>query len=375
MAIPITAPSIEDDDVAAVSAVLRTGMLVQGKNVLAFEARLAELIGVREVVAVSNCTAALQMALLGLGVGVGDLVVVTAYSWLSTANVIELCGAQPVFVDIRPDTFNMDVEALAETLRRVMSNRDCARRVKAILPVHTFGQMAEIDRIISLGAEYGLPVIEDAACALGARLGDRVAGSQGVLGCFSFHPRKAVTTGEGGVITTNDARLADHMRALRNHGQRPGAQPPVFDLAGFNYRMTDFQAALGVTQLAKLDRINAARRAAAARYDRLLAGTGITPPFVAPGAFHVYQSYVTLLPAALAARRVDIMASMKAQGIETAIGTYSMPSTAYFQARYQVSLPQALDIASRSLSLPLFEALTAAEQAAVIATLCEAAAR
>ena len=372
MAIPITAPSIDDEDLQAVSEVLRSGQLVQGKNVALFEARLAELIGVRHVVAVSNCTAALHLGLLSLGVGAGDLVVVTGYSWLATANVIELCGAHPVFVDIRPDTFNIDVAALGDTLRGLAANRAVARRVKAIVPVHAFGHMAEVDRILALGAEHGLPVVEDAACALGARWQDKRAGSQGKLGCFSFHPRKAITTGEGGAIATDDEALAEHLRALRNHGQSPKASPPEFVCAGFNYRLTDFQAALGLTQLRKLERITKARRGAAAHYDELLAGTGITPPFVAPGAFHVYQSYVTLLPAELAPRRAEIIAELKRQGIETAIGTYSMPTTQYFQARYHVVLPRTLEVANRSLALPLYEALTLEQQQTVVSALREA---
>src|SRR3972149_6872416 len=202
--IRLTIPSIEEDDLKATREVLESGFLVQGAQVAEFERSIASYVGVKHVVAVSNCTAALHLALLALDVRPGDLVLVTTYSWVATANVIELCGAQPVFVDIQPDTFNMDPERLAESLGRLMATAETARRVKAILPVHTFGQMADMTAITKIAEQYGVPVIEDAACSLGAKWEERQAGSWGVMGCFSFHPRKAITTGEGGALTTND---------------------------------------------------------------------------------------------------------------------------------------------------------------------------
>ncbi len=253
--IRLTIPSIEEDDLQAVCEVLRSGYLVQGEKVKGFEETVAGFVGTKYAVAVSSGTAALHLALMALLTRPKDLVVVTAYSFVATANVIELCGAQPVFVDTQPDTFNMDPNCLEKTLNRLMANTETAQRVKAILPVHSFGQMADMPAILDVARRYGLPVIEDAACALGAKLYGREAGTWGVMGCFSFHPRKAITTGEGGIITTNDETLARSLRALRNHGQDPDAKAPDFTFFGFNYRMTEFQAALGISQMGKVDRM------------------------------------------------------------------------------------------------------------------------
>ncbi|MDQ3817294.1 MAG: DegT/DnrJ/EryC1/StrS family aminotransferase [Acidobacteriota bacterium] len=370
--IRLTVPSIGEDDLQGVSEVLRSGLLVQGQRVAAFERAVADYVGTEYAVAVSNCTAALHLALLSLGVQSGDLVIVTAFSYVATANVIELCGAKPVFVDIRPDTFNIDPDCLSEALGRLMTRPESRRRVKAILPVHTFGQMADMPAILEIANRYELPVIEDAACALGATLKSRQAGSWGFVGCFSFHPRKAVTTGEGGVITTRDSKLAEHLRALRNHGQDSTAESPDFIMPGFNYRMTEFQAALGLTQMTKLERIIAGRRRAASVYDRLLAGTSLKAPFVAPHSQHVYQSYVALLPEPVAPRRGDLIRDLKAQGIETNLGTWHIPMTTYYQRTYGYrpgDFPVSDDVFARTLTLPLHEMIRPSEQEEVVRAL------
>lgn len=372
--IRLTIPTIEEDDLQAVCEALASGYLVQGPRVAAFEQAVADYVGVQHAVAVSNCTAALHLSLLALDTQPGDLVIVTAYSFIATANVIELCGAQPVFVDIQPDTFNMDPNRLGDVLKRLMSTRETARRVKAILPVHTFGQVADMPAILELANRYELPVIEDAACALGATLHGRQAGTWGVMGCFSFHPRKVITTGEGGIIVTNDAALARRLRALRNHGQDPDAPSPDFILPGFNYRMTEFQAALGLAQMAKLDRIIAARRRLAKHYDDLLKDTPLQIPVVAPGSQPVYQSYVVLLPERAAAYRSVIITHLKEQGIETTIGTWHMPLTTYFRRRYGYrsgDFPVAEQVSARSLTLPLYEALSSQEQCRIAASLLQ----
>jgi dTDP-4-amino-4,6-dideoxygalactose transaminase len=367
--IRLTIPSIEEDDLQAVREVLASGYLVQGQRVTAFEQAIADYVGTKYAVAVSNCTAALHLALLALDVRPGDLVLVTAYSWVATANVIELCGAQPVFVDIQPDTFNMDPQALEPILTRLMSNPDTARRVRAILPVHTFGQMADMPAILELAQRYGLPVVEDAACALGATLNGQQAGSWGVMGCFSFHPRKAITTGEGGMITTNDPVLVRRLRALRNHGQDPDAATPTFIMPGFNYRITEFQGALGLTQMSKLDRIIQARRSLAANYDLLLREVEFQFPIVAKGHLPVYQSYIMLLPEKTVPSRADLIADLKKNDIETNIGTWHMPLTSYFSTRYGYQtgdFPITDQIFARALTLPLYENLTLADQKNVV---------
>jgi len=367
--IRLTIPSIDAEDLEAVQEAVSSGFLVQGQRVAAFEQAVANYVGTEHAIAVSNCTAALHLALLALNVRPGDLVVVTTYSWIATANVIELCGAQPVFVDIQPDTFNMDPERLAETLKRLKSNAETGSRVKAILPVHTFGQMANISAIMELAEHYDVPVIEDAACALGAKWRDRQAGTWGVMGCFSFHPRKAITTGEGGMIITNDPELAHQLRALRNHGLDPDASTPDFILPGFNYRVTEFQAALGQTQMRKLDRIIAARRELSSHYDELLAGTPVQVPVVPLESWPVYQSYVVLLPEKATHKRAVLIAHLKERGIETNIGTWHMPLTGFFSSRYGYTtddFPVTDKIFGQSLTLPLHEMLTEVEQDTVV---------
>ena len=367
--IRLTVPSIEQDDLAAVAEVLRSGYLVQGPRVRRLEETVEQLVGCRHAIAVSNGTAALHLALLALDVRPGDLVPVTAYSWIATANVIELCGAQPVFIDIERNTFNMDPEALAAALKPLAANRDTQRRLKAVLPIHAFGQVANMPELLRVAGQYSLPVIEDAACALGATLDGKQAGAWGTLGTFSFHPRKAVTTGEGGMVTTGDDQLAWKIRSLRNHGLDPNALSPDFVMPGFNYRLTEFQGALGVTQMAKLARIVEARRCLAGNYTRHLTGTPLQPPFVPAGSNPVYQSYVCLLPTEAAPHRQQIIHRLKERGVETTIGTWHMPLSSYFRARYGYSagnFPVTDNIFARALTLPLHEALSAAEQLQVV---------
>jgi perosamine synthetase len=362
--IRLTVPSIEEDDLSAVRQTLISGRLVQGEQVAAFEKALAGMVGVRHAVAVSNCTAALHLSLLALGIGRGDRVAVTAYSFIATANVVELCGAEPVFVDIEPDTFNMDPARLSEIL-------ESAGKFKAVLAADIFGQIADFHQIELIAGRFGLPVIEDAACSLGAELNGRAAGAWGKAGCFSFHPRKAVTTGEGGAIATNDEDLAGTARALRNHGLDPGSKDQDFIMPGFNYRMTEFQAALGCTQLAKFKRILAVRRKLASRYDRLLEGTGLVMPAARRGAeTHVYQSYVVLLPKAPPVERDEMIRKLKEAGVETAIGTWHMPMVSHFRNRYgykKGDFPVSDDVFARALTLPLFESLTESQQEEVAA--------
>lgn len=363
--IRLAVPSIDDADCEAVVRVLRSGMLVQGAEVAAFEARLAELVGVAHAVAVVNCTAALHLSLVALGVGPGHRVAVATYSWPSTVNAVYLSGAEPVFVDADPTTGNMDPARLREVLERT--------EVAAVLPVHTFGRMADMVALTRCCDDASVPLLEDAACALGASLGGRAAGSWGRAGCFSFHPRKAITTGEGGAVTTDDAALADRLRRLRNHGLDPHAAAPDFVEAGYNLRLTEFQAALGGTQLDKLDRLVAARREAAARYDTLLSGTAVTPPRLAPEpSAHVYQSYVASLPAAAAPRRAEVLAHLREQGIEATIGTYHQPLITHVAARTghrPGDFPATDDVAARAVSLPLFEGISPGQQARVVDTL------
>ena len=373
--IRLTVPVIEEEDFQAVRNTLATGHLVQGPRVADFEQAMARYVGCEHAIAVSNGTAALHLALLALDVKPGDMVIVTAYSWPATANVIELCGAQPIFVDIHPDTFNLDPVCLQQALQRLMSVPTIAKRVKAILPVHTFGQMADMPRILEIAKRHDLPVIEDAACALGASFNGHQAGTLGTIGCFSFHPRKAVTTGEGGMITTNNSALAQRMRALRNHGLDPSNSRPDFIMPGYNYRLTEFQAALGLTQLAKLNRIISTRRHLAMHYDHLFAKSAIQTPFIQKHCTAVYQSYVVLVPEELSYHRDMLISHLKEQGIEITIGTWHMPMTTYFQTRYGYTtglFPVTDDVFARSLTLPLHHHLSENDQIIIHDTLLDA---
>ena len=361
--IRLAAPDIDDADVAAVAAALRSGNLVQGTRVRTFESDVAAVVGTAHVVAVCNCTAALHLSLLAMGVGRSDRVAVSTYSWPATANVIALCGATPIFVDVDERTFNMDPRAL----RAVVAHH----ALRAVLVVHAFGNMAEMPAILE--AAGGVPVIEDAACAIGAVLGGRPAGAWGTTGCFSFHPRKAVTTGEGGAVSTSDPAIARAVRMLRNHGQDPDAPAPDFVVPGYNLRLTEFQAALGSAQLAKLDRLVATRRRLAARYDALLAGTPVAVPVSLAPEAHVYQTYVVQLPSGVtAARRDEVVAEMRREGVEATIGTYHMPLTRYFRESggYRCGdFPITDAVAARAVSLPLHGGLTEEDQQRVVASL------
>jgi perosamine synthetase len=367
-------PSIEEDDIQSVQEVLASGFLVQGAKVAEFEEAVTERVGTKYAIAVSSCTAALHLALLSLDVGPGDLVLVTAYSFVATANVIQLCGAQPIFVDIDPGTFNLDANRLEDVLERLMASPSTAARVKAILPVHTFGQMADMPSILQVAERFQLPVIEDAACALGAKLYNRNAGTWGVMGCFSFHPRKAITTGEGGIITTNRPELAHRLRTLRNHGLDPDAENPDFILPGFNYRMTEFQAALGITQLKKLEQILASRRSLAVHYNQLLNDTPVISPQTAQGSEPVYQSYVVQLPKGLGIQRRNLISRLKEKGIETTIGTWHIPLTTFYRSRYGYQIgdfPVTDRVYECSLTLPMYMRMLEEEQEMVVHALVE----
>lgn len=366
--IRLARPHITDADIAAVADALGSGNLVQGERVAAFERAIAELTGVPHVAAVSNGTAALHLALLALGIGRGDRVAVAAYSWPATANVVVHCGAQPVFIDIERQTLGMDPDALSRTLARDPG-------IRAVIPVHVFGQMSRIDELVQIGAAHGAAVVEDAACALGARRGARAAGAWGDIGCFSFHPRKAATTGEGGAISCRNPVHLHAVRVLRNHGQDPDASTPDFVEAGFNMRLTEFQAALGASQLRRYGQLIAVRRSQAQRYDALLAGLPLTCPAEVDPDAHIYQSYVVQLDSTLAPRRTAIIAALRVRGVETTIGTYHLPLLTYFRrtlGHIPGDHPVSEDVATRALALPLHFSLRDDEQVDTVLALRDA---
>ena len=330
-------PDTGADEAAAVAEVLESGMLTMGAKVAELEAGLAEACEVEHAVAVSSGTAALHVTVLALGIGPGDEVIVPAYTFPATANVVALAGATPVLVDVDPETNNIDPARVEVT-----------PRTKAIMPVHLFGRPARLEELPDL------PLIEDAAGALGARHRGRACGSLGVAGCLSFHPRKIVTTGEGGAVTTNDPDLAERARSLRHHGWSPSNAYDDMPAGAFNYRIPDILCAIGIPQVRRLEALLAARERIAAGYAERLADLPVLLPAADEGDRHGWQAYVIQLD-----RRDEAMERLRAQGIQCQIGTYALHRLSAY--RDQGEFPGADACFERSLALPLHTRLTEAE--------------
>ena len=332
-------PDLGEEELAEVAAVLDTGQLTMGPKVREFEELLAAAAGTAHAAAVSSGTAALHVAVLALGIGEGDEVLVPAYTFPATANVVALVGATPVLVDVDPMTMNIDPEDAA---RRVTG------RTKAVLAVHLFGRPARLEEL------PGVPVLEDAAGALGATRGGRPCGSLGLVACFSFHPRKIVTTGEGGAVTTDDELLDERVRSLRHHGWSPSSGYEDMPAPAFNYRISDVLCALGIPQLRRLDELLAARERIAAGYAERLAHLDVVLPAADLGDRHGLQAYVVQVD-----RRDEVMESLRAQGIGCQIGTYALHRLGAY--RGQGSFPGADAAYERALALPLHGRLTDGE--------------
>jgi perosamine synthetase len=348
--IRLVVPEIGEEEIQAVVAVLRSGHLVQGEYVQEFERLVAEYVGVKHAVAVSSGTAALHLGLLALGIGPGDEVIVPDFTFPATANVVELVGAKPVLIDIDISTFNLNVNQIRPAINP---------RTKAILPVHLFGQPADMDPILQIAEEHGLFIVEDAACALGAEYRGRKCGAMGQVGCYSFHPRKAITTGEGGMVVTHDDAVAERVRRLRNHGMVKAKGGNSFELAGFNYRMTDFQGALGAVQMRRLEGIIAHRTELARLYDKVLAGIpSIIRPMAMNGVRHIWQSYVILLREGF--DRDEVMTTLKEHGIEATIGTYAVSAQPCYATPTKIP-PVSWQAYEYSLCLPLHTKMSSAD--------------
>jgi dTDP-4-amino-4,6-dideoxygalactose transaminase len=330
-------PDVGEAELAEVAGVLETGMLTMGPKVPEFEQLLAETCGVAEAVAVSSGTAALHLAVLALGLEPGDEILVPAYTFPATANVVALAGLTPVLVDVDPETMNVDPSRI-----------EPGPRTKAILAVHLFGRPARLDQLPD-----GLPVLEDAAGALGARRGGRPCGGLGLLGCLSFHPRKIVTTGEGGAVTTRDAQIADTARQLRNHGWRSLADGDLPE-PGLNYRLSDILCAVGLPQLRRLDELLAARARIAAGYAERLAGLPVTLPGADEGDVHGWQAYVVQVD-----DRDEVLTALRAEDIEAQVGTFALHLLGPY--REQGSFPGAARVFERALALPFHTRLTDAD--------------
>ena len=369
MEIPFSKPLLRGDEGAAVAEVIASGWVSQGPRVREFEAAFAERLGAADAVATTNCTTALQLALYVSGVGHGDEVIVPSMSFIASANSVWQNGGVPVFADIDPRTYNLDPAAAEAAI---------TSRTKAIMPVHQLGLPADMDPFLELGERYGVAIVEDAACAIGAAYKSRPIGSLGPLACFSLHPRKVITTGEGGMITVEDPEVAARLRRLRQHSMdvsdlaRHGARDVVIEAypeRGWNARMTDMQAALGLCQLELLDEILAERRRLAERYTAAIAEMpGIEPPFEPEYAERTWQSYaVRLLPEAPLERN-ELMRRLLADGVPTRRGVMaSHEELAY--ADVDAVLPHTEAATRESMMLPLFPGLTDEQQDHVIACL------
>jgi dTDP-4-amino-4,6-dideoxygalactose transaminase len=370
--IPITKPCTGEEEAAAAAEVVRSGWLTEGKQVQAFERALAEYTGARHAILVSNCTTALHLALVAAGVGPGDEVICPSFTFIATANAILHAGGKPVFVDIDRRTYNTTPEIVEAAI---------TRKTKAIVPVDQIGLAADLPGIMAVARRHGIAVVEDAAPSLGAAIDGQKVGTFADFTCFSFHPRKSITTGEGGLITTDDDAAATRLRALRSHGVSTSAfarhasgttSIEEYREVGWNYRMTDIQAAVGLVQLGKLDWVLAERRRLAERYDRLLGqDSRIEVPYAPEVSPHTYQSYCIWPHGGVS--RAAIMAAMAERGIATRRGVMASHLEPFYREMYpDLSLPVTEVASDQTMLLPLYVGMTEAEQDEVIDTLLKA---
>jgi perosamine synthetase len=375
MNVPIARTVFTDQEFENILKPLRSGWVVQGPFVKEFETKWSNYTGSRHSLAVSNCTTGLHLSLAALGVGPGDEVIVPAFTWVATANAVESLGARPVFCDISLETFNLDVAALDACL---------TPKTRAIIPVHLFGLAADMNPILELARRHNLWVVEDAACGFGSRYRGAHVGTLGDTGCFSFHPRKAITTGEGGMVCTQDEQLASKLSSMRDHGasitdhqRHLGPRPyllPEFPVLGFNYRMTDIQASIGSTQMDRAAEIHAARSHWAERYDQALGSlSALRLPFRAADYVHGYQAYVCLFEPGEASlahvrqvneRRNAFMDCLQQSGVSTRPGTHAVHMLGYYASRYGIApqdYPNAYLADHCSVAFPLFPGMSEQE--------------
>ncbi|MGY1502711.1 DegT/DnrJ/EryC1/StrS family aminotransferase [Streptomyces sp. QTS52] len=374
--IPVMIPWLGEEEAKAASDAVLSGWVAQGPRVAAFEQAFAERVGAEHGIAVSSCTTALHLALVALGLGPGDEVVVPSLSFIATANAVRYVGAEPVFADVDLATGNL-TPATVDAVR--------TPRTRAVLAVHQGGVPAEVHSLRAACADWDLPLVEDAACAIGSTVGGKPVGQGALIAAWSFHPRKLVTTGEGGMITTDDAEWAARLRRLREHGmnasaaERHSSSKPVLESyleVGYNYRMTDVQAAIGLVQLGKLDAMIARRRELASRYDVLLRDVpGLTPVRDPEHGQSNFQSYWVLLDEDFPVGRDDLLAALAEAGVSARRGIMASHLEPAYEGHPSAPLPVTERISRDSLILPLFHTLTEAQQDRVVAALREQARR
>ncbi|OEC85062.1 MULTISPECIES: DegT/DnrJ/EryC1/StrS family aminotransferase [Methanobacterium] len=358
--IPIAKPFIGDEEIKEVEAVLRSGFIAQGPKVAEFEEKFAEYIGTRHAVATSSGTTALHVAILCAGIGKGDEVITTPFSFAATANSVLYAGGKPVFVDIDPKTYNINPEKIEEAI---------TDKTKAILPVHLYGQPADMDQICKIAEDHDLKIIEDAAQAHGAIYHGKKVGSIGDMACFSFYPTKNITTGEGGIITTDDDAFDKDARAIRAHGESERYEHVTL---GYNFRMTDIAAAIGVVQIKRLEEFNE-KRIENAEYltEHINSIEGIESPYVAENVRHVFHQYTVRVENG---KRDELKEFLNNEGIGTGV---HYPRTIYNQKLYEdlgytADCPEAEKAAAEVLSLPVNPTLTAEDFGKIVSVLQDA---
>ena len=396
---PVTKPYFTQKEKDLIADSLDSGWVAQGPKVTEFEKRVAEHEGIAEGVATTSCTTALHLAMTAQGLRMGMDAIAPAFTFVATTNSIIATGATPVMVDVRRDTFNVDVDELQnmvetkyEKKNGKLINRDTGNELWGFVPVHEFGLCCDIYKVNELAKAYELKVIEDSACALGAKINNRHQGAFGNTSCISFHPRKSITTGEGGMILTDDSLLAKRMRELRTHGSTVSADArdkgkgfllPEFNEAGYNYRMTDVQGAMGLAQIEKLDFIIEEKRKGAAVYNELISEK--LPEFIIPiepdGFFHTYQSYVCMLDEkklgfdsikAGGEYRNVLLQKLEDIGIATRQGTHAVHMLGYYRNRFGY-VPEdymnAYACDHLSITLPLYVGITEEDQEYIVAAI------